>query len=45
MPFAFFIQDASYTFPYVQFYSILKHHVQRKIILTILCNNDVIAFY
>ena len=33
------------TFPYVQFYSILKHHVQRKIILTILCNNDVIAFY
>ena len=40
-----FLFKMHHTFPYVQFFSILKHHVQRKIILTILCNNDVIAFY
>ena len=39
-----FLFKMHHTFPYVQFYSILKHHVQRWIILTILCNNDVIAF-
>ena len=40
-----FLFKMHHTFPCVQFYSILKHHVQRKIILTILCNNNVIAFY